>query len=168
MHFASLVLSVWLAAQQRPVFAHMDECGDPLKESMAWSLVTGKVEEVLDGATFRLRDTKGNVLRVTIPDVSPHVTAAALTVLKNEIEHKRVEIMAPMAYISKPDGHVSGQVHDDHDHDVAEGLLAAGLSPFVEAPMYTLSQYSQCIHRIAEREARQKHLGIWATQPAPK
>src|SRR5258706_3962256 len=144
MHLASLVLSVWLAAQQRPVFAHMNECGDPVKENMSWSLVTGTVEEVLDGATFRLRDAHGNVLRVTIPNVSPHVTAAALTVLKKEIEHKRVEIMAPMAYVSKPDDHVSGEVHDDHGRDVAEELLAAGLSPFVEARVYTLSQYTEC------------------------
>jgi len=56
---------------------------------------------------------------------------------------------------------ITGQVNDQEGRDIARQLLRAGAATFAAAPAYTLSDYSECLHRIAEREAKAEGVGVW-------
>jgi hypothetical protein len=136
----------------------MDECGDPRRENMAWTRVDGVAEQVIDGSAFLFRDASGRSFRMAIANVSPRATASGVRLLKAAIEHRRVTVL-----ISKLEGYnITGVVLDDLFRDVAVVILSVGGSTFVPAPAYTLSAYSECVHRIAEREARRNHMGVWS------
>src|SRR5262245_42896005 len=38
-----------------PTFRYQDQCGNPVYESMLWSMVIGTVVEVIDGSTMTIR-----------------------------------------------------------------------------------------------------------------
>ena len=49
------------------------------------------------------------------------------------------------------------------ERDLNREILTLGLARYQEPPAFSLSIYDDCLYRIAEREARQKRLGIWAS-----
>jgi len=141
-----------------PTFEHPDECPNPVTESMLWHLVQGSVVEVTGARTFRLRADSGEVLTVSLANIGEPADPEATAMLKRMIDGKRVSVM-----FNKPAdrGEISGDVHDEKGWDIARKLLRAGVATFVEAPPYTLSGYSECLHRIAEREAKAEGVGVW-------
>jgi endonuclease YncB( thermonuclease family) len=142
----------------RPAFEHLDECPNPIKENMSWRLVEGNVVEVTGAPTFRLQTAQG-VLTVTLPNVGEPYDAGARAMLQRMIDGKRVSVMLnPSAEVRND---ITGEVHDAKERDVSRQLLRSGAASFVDAPAYTLSDYSECLNRIAEREAKADHLGIW-------
>jgi endonuclease YncB( thermonuclease family) len=139
------------------VFEHLDECPDPTTENMGWISIEGSVIEVTNARSFRLQTAQG-VVTVSLPNVGEPYDAGAGAALQRMIDGKKVSVMRnPSA-----DGNdITGEVHEAEGGDVSRQLLRSGAVSFVAAPAYTLSAYSECLHRIAEREAKADRLGIW-------
>ncbi len=142
-----------------PTFEHLDECPNPITENMAWHLVQGSVVEVTSARTFRLRADSGEVLTVSIANIGEPADPEAMAMLKRMINGKRMSVMFNKP--ADPQGEITGEVDDQERRDIACQLLRAGAATFVEAPAYTLSDYSECLHRIAEREAKAEGVGVW-------
>jgi endonuclease YncB( thermonuclease family) len=77
------------------------------------------------------------------------------------INGKRVSVMSNP---NRDRTDITGEVQDEQGRDLSRLLLRAGAAPFAVAPAYTLSEYSECLHRIAEREAKAEGVGIWRHQ----
>jgi endonuclease YncB( thermonuclease family) len=59
---------------------------------------------------------------------------------------------------------ILGEVQVGRDYrDVTRLMLQAGVVRYKEPPSYSVSDYSSCLYRIAEREAKQAGLGLWKT-----
>ena len=56
---------------------------------------------------------------------------------------------------------VTGLVYLDQE-DINRTLLSGGLGRYVKPPPYSVSDYSDCLFRIAQREARAHRRGLWA------
>jgi|GEM_PF-1022429 len=153
-----VLASMRCATDGAPHFEHLDECPNPITESMSWRLVQGSVVEVISARTFRLRADSGEVLTVSIANVGEPVDTEAIGMLKRMIDGKRMSVMFNKA---DQNGEITGEVHEEKAGDIARQLLRAGAATFVAAPAYTLSDYSECLHRIAEREAKAEGVGVW-------
>jgi len=136
-------------------FEHLDECPNPITENMAWHLVQGSVVDVTSVRTFRLRADSGEILTVSIANIGEPADSEGTAMLKRMIDGKRMSVMF------NKQGEITGDVDDQDGRDIARQLLRAGAATFVEAPAYTLSNYSECLHRIAAREAKAEGLGVW-------
>lgn len=139
---------------------HLDECPNPAMESMSWRSLEGVVIEVRSVREFQLRTRAGDVVAVTIANVGPSSLAGSAEILKRIIDGKSVTLFINSSAFEE--AKVSGEVHTANGSDVARQLLRSGAAPFEPAAAYTLSDYSECLNRIAEREARERHAGLWA------
>ena len=151
--------SMRCATDTTPGFEHLDECPNPIAESMSWDLVQGSVVDVTTARTFRLLEDSGEVLTVSLANVGEPADPEATDVLKRMINGKRISVM--LNHSADRHAEVTGEVNDQEGRDIARKLLRAGAATFVAAPAYTLSDYSECLHRIAEREAKAEGLGVW-------
>jgi endonuclease YncB( thermonuclease family) len=124
---------------------------------MGWLLVEGTVVEVIDFRSFRLQTDRG-VVTVSLPNVGEPHDAGAREALQQMIAGKKVSVMRNP---SANGNDITGEVHEAQAGDVSRRMLRSGAASYAAAPAYTLSNYSECLHRIAEREARADHLGIW-------
>lgn len=156
-------LSSGAAEPRRPTFRHTDECGDPTVESMAWFAVRGDVVRVVSARELDLRDEAGKIVHVRIVNVGSAADPAAIAALTALIGGKPVTVYKQHF---EEESAIAGEVHDAAGDDVAEQLLRRGLVDFIpSAPQsYETSHYSECLRRIAEREARQAGVGLWATR----
>jgi len=145
-----------------PAFEHLDECPNPTLESMGWRLIQGSVIEVTGPRTFRLRTDTGEIVRVSLANVGEPVDPEAVTFLQRLISHKRVSVMANPS--ADPRREITAEVQDNEGRDLGHEMLLAGAAAFISAPAYTLSGYSECVNRIAEREAKAEGRGIWHHQ----
>jgi endonuclease YncB( thermonuclease family) len=141
-----------------PAFEHLDECVNPVVENMAWLSVDGTVVEVTGARTFRLQTAQGMVT-VSLPNIGEPYVIGARAMLANMIAGKRVSVMTRFSLYGKSD--IIGEVLDAKGGDVSRRLLRAGAATFVTEPAYTLSGYSECLHRIDAREAKAERIGIW-------
>jgi endonuclease YncB( thermonuclease family) len=141
-----------------PAFEHLDECVNPTMESMAWLSVEGTVVEVTGARTFRLQ-TKQGIVTVSLPNIGEPYVIGAGAMLANMIAGKRVSVMTRFSLYGKSD--IIGEVLDAQGGDVSRRMLRAGAATFVAEPAYTLSGYSECLHRIDAREAKAERVGIW-------
>jgi endonuclease YncB( thermonuclease family) len=140
-------------------YAHSDECGNPLHESMVWIPLEGRVVEVTSARTFRLKTDKGEVIDVSLANVGEPFDGGAEAVLRKMILDTRIWVMAnPFADLRNG---IAAKVLDRKGTDLSNYLLRAGAASFVKEPSYTLSDYSECVNRIAEREAKAEGAGIW-------
>lgn len=147
-------------------YEYPDECPNPTMESMAWKSVQGSLVEVIDAGTFRLRADDGPVaddgavLTVTIASVGEPYDTRAAEMLRRMLNRKRLTVFVNLK-VERPT-HIIGEVQVGTDtNDIARRLLRAGAVAFKEPPAYTISGYSECLHRIAEREAKAARIGIW-------
>ena len=154
-----VLASMRCSTDSTPHFEHLDECPNPITENMAWRLVQGSVVEVTSARTFRLRADSGEILTVSLANIGESADSEAAAMLKRMINGKRMSVM-----FNKPadrQGEITGEVDDQDGRDIARQLLRAGAAAFVAAPAYTLSDYSECLHRIAAREAKAEGVGVW-------
>jgi endonuclease YncB( thermonuclease family) len=174
----SSVLVLTLSAQNAATelhFLHEDECGSPLYESQVWRGVRGKVIDVRSGASITIRTyadancdgegclKAGAIKRVLLPAVDTSRTdSEARQYLMRTVLNLDVEVLSNPSRVD--DGTLSGEVHC-HGSDLSMVLLNAGLAAYsAKTRPYTISSYKNCLYRIAEREARTKHLGLWAVK----
>jgi hypothetical protein len=148
------------------VWPHQGECGNPIVENRYWIVLEGAAEAITSGRSLRLRTDDGQTVTVIVANIGKDATPDAAEKLRGAIDGRRVSVwITPSVWMDQDqDPHptqVEGEVDAD-DTDIAEQLLLSGAARFVEAAAYTLSDYRQCLHRIAEREAKARHRGIWA------
>jgi len=144
------------------VFPHLDECPNPMVESMGWRLIQGTVIEITGPRSFRLRTDSGPIVRVSLANIGEPVDPEAATFLQRLISRKRVSVMANPS--ADPRNEITAEVRDGQGRDIGHEMLRAGAAAFVTAPAYTLSDYSECVNRIAEREAKVEGVGVWRHQ----
>lgn len=154
-----LLASIGCTTQRATTFEHLDECVNPALESMAWRLVQGRVEEVMSVRTFRLRTDKGEVVDVSVANVGEPFDAGALAVLRKGILGTHVSVFISSS--AELHNGMAAEVHDRKDRDLANYLLRKGMASFRREAGYTLTGYSECVNRIAEREAKAEGVGIW-------
>lgn len=114
---------------------------------------------------FTLELASGKRVRVSIANIwnSPlSQRSVAREALRQILSRGKIEVVTNWPYEVEMPKDVAGEVHVQAD-DVAERLLAAGIVSFAApAKPYQVSQHSECLHRIAERYAKEKRRGIWA------
>jgi endonuclease YncB( thermonuclease family) len=140
-------------------YPHSDECINPALESMSWRSVEGRVTDVMSVRTFRMRTDKGEIVEVSLANVGEPFDAGAEDLLRKRILGARVSVFSSSSRDLKSD--VIAEVHDRRHRDLSNDLLRKGAAAFTMEPAYTLSGYSECLNRIAEREAKAEGLGIW-------
>ncbi len=143
---------------------HQDECIDPSMESMSWHFVTGTAVRIDSGQTFLLRDPGGKSFQIDLVGLETGDDgAAARRLLTRLIQGKRLFV-----YYNPKFGegdHILGEAQAGrHYRDVNRLLLQAGVVRYKEPPAYSVSDYSDCLYRIAEREAKQARLGLWSKE----
>ncbi len=84
-------------ATQSRTYPHVDKCGDPRRESMIWSLLSGRVVQVIDGNTIKvvLKNKKRKLIRlaaVNAPKSGQAGGDAARNALAELVLNKEVEI----------------------------------------------------------------------------
>ncbi len=126
---------------------------------MSWMFVEGQVVEVTSARTFRLRTNEGNIVNVSLPNIGEPFDPEAVAFLRKMIGGKRVTVTPNPSTRAQTD--ISGEVSEKQVGDISRKMLRAGAAAFVKAPAYTLPNYSECVNRIAEREAKAARVGIW-------
>jgi len=140
-------------------YPHADECVNPALENMAWLTVDARVTEVMSARTIRIQTDKGETVDVSLANIGEPFDARAADLFRKRILGTRVSIFFPHPGDLK--NGLIAEVHDLKGRDLSNGLLRKGAAAFIREPAYTLSSYSECLNRIAEREAKADHLGIW-------
>ena len=141
-----MVMAAALGCAQRSAFEHQDECINPERESMSWRMVYGEIAGFAPDGELRLANPPR---RVRIVAVEIDVRAAD-KYLKSLIG-KRAEVWVNPSHFD--DEIVTGAVDVDRE-DVGRTLLARGWARHVKPPAYSVSDYTDCLYRIAEREAK--------------
>jgi endonuclease YncB( thermonuclease family) len=140
---------------------HQDECIDPTRESMGWRFVEGIAVKVEGGQTFVLRDAQGRSIHIDLVGLEiGDDGVAARKLLAHLIQGKFVSVNYNPRF--SKNNRILGEVEARDDYrDVSRLLLQAGVVRYKEPPAYSVSDYSSCLYRIAEREAKQAGLGLW-------
>jgi endonuclease YncB( thermonuclease family) len=140
-------------------FQHEEECGSPLVESMTWTALDGTAIEVTGVRTFIMRTSEGKKVHVDLVALETNDNQApARELLSSLVQDQAVTVLVNHSASGKK--RVVGAVHVG-TKDVSRELLQAGVARFREPPPYSVSSYSSCLYRIAEREARQAKSGLW-------
>ena len=132
------------------------ECGDPRAESTAWRLLAGTVVEIVDGDSIVVQ-TGGTRRRIDLAAVdASDADDAARAALARLLNHA-VDVAVSF---DQPDRSGVGVVHAQR-RDINRELLATGAARYREPVAYTMSNYTACVYRIVERQARDAQRGLW-------
>jgi len=148
------------ASTPRPLsFERDDECGIPLRESMLWLSVEGKVIKVVDGDTIILltKDNRRKRVNLVAVDASAGQDAAR-SLLSRLAMNRSVSVLVNPNQIKSEK--IVGVVRSQ-ERDVNRELLEAGVVRYHEPKSYNMSRYTACVYRIVEREAREAKRGLW-------
>ena len=142
-YFVVLLTAAALAAP--PTFEHQEECGNPVMESMSWVIVKGKIASVgADGSLDLIRPPHKVHL------VSVDAGGEAARKYLKSLVGKRAEVWVAMSAFDKYE--VTGVVYVGKV-EVNRALLASGVARYVQPAPYTVSDYTDCLYRIAARQA---------------
>lgn len=155
--------AVPLIATQAPPYPHQDKCGDPRRESTIWSLLSGRVVQVIDGNTIKvvLKDKKRKLITLAAID-TPKLGQTGGDDARNRLSelvlNKEVEIWIEpkLEKHSKLPGVVYVQARS-----INLELIESGAARYKQPASYTMSNYQACLYRIAEGEARAAMRGLW-------
>lgn len=164
-----LSCNLWAEAQSNDVqkigprlsasFEYEDECGSPSVESSLWMSIEGTVIKVLDGNSIVVltKDNKRRQVDLVALDTSVSADAARRR-LTELVLNQQVEVLVSTSNIDSKK--VSGVVHVP-GADVNRELIKAGLARYKKPKSYSMSNYTACVYRIIEREAREAKRGLW-------
>jgi endonuclease YncB( thermonuclease family) len=137
------------------------ECGNPLAENMSWKSIDGKVVEVLKGDAIILLMANNERKHVSLAGVNSASSLAAQALLFNLILDREVSVLVNPSNIAAKE--VRGVVHHQA-RDINLELIKEGVARYQAPPPYSMSNYTACVYRIAEKQARQYGTGIWAQE----
>jgi endonuclease YncB( thermonuclease family) len=146
-----------------PTFRYQDQCGNPVYESMVWSIVIGTVVEVIDGSTMTIRlgdksERRLHLVAVVAPQIEDKFWAAARAKLTSLALNRAVLILVNTS--KDKDKELWGVVHVKAQ-DINEVMLEEGLGRFRKPEAYAISSYTACVYRLVEGEARKAKRGLW-------
>jgi endonuclease YncB( thermonuclease family) len=144
-------------------FRYQDQCGNPLYESMVWSIVWGTVVEVIDGRTMTIRlgdksKRRLHLVAVVAPQIEDKLWAAARAKLTSMALNQTVSIW--VNHGKDKDKELWGVVYVKAK-DINEVMLEEGLGRFRDPEDYSISSYTACVYRLVEGEARKAKRGLW-------
>jgi endonuclease YncB( thermonuclease family) len=137
------------------------ECGHPLAENMSWRSIDGKVVEVLKGDAIIVLMANNERKHISLAGVNSASSMAAQAFLVNLILNQEVSVLVNPSNIAAQD--VSGVVHHQ-SRDINFELIKEGVARYQTPPPYSMSNYTACTYRIAEKQARQYGTGIWGQE----
>ena len=179
---AVTILSSTDAVAQHP--GPLGPCGDPTMESDMWAPVRGKVIKVIDGNTVIIlrKDEKiidGNrlvwiptdqellvhLVAVDTPDITRPFGVDARRLLERLVGGQEVEVWVSPSVWS-PRRHpkqVTGVVYlaTPKMEDANLAMIRSGIARHKESEPYAMSNYTECLYRLAEDEARAARRGLW-------
>jgi endonuclease YncB( thermonuclease family) len=138
-------------------FEHEAECGSPLRESMLWMSVEGKVIKVVDTVTVLTKDNKRKHVNLVAVDASAGQVVVR-RFLSGLVLNRQVSVLVNPSNIESST--VLGVLHSQ-EKDINRALLEAGVVRYHEPEFYSVSRYTACVYRIVEREAREAKRGLW-------
>lgn len=146
-------------ADDAPAFEHTKECGDPRVESMAWRVIAGIVVEIVDGDTIVVLTDDDARKRVDLAAVDASASdEAGRALLTRRILNRRVDVLTGFSDVARDA--LAGVVREG-GKDVNRELLEAGAARYREPAAYTVSNYTGCVYRIVENQARDAKRGAW-------
>jgi len=137
------------------------ECGNPRAESMSWRSIDGKVVEVLKGDAIILLMANNERKHVSLAGVNSDSSLAAQALLVNLILNREVSVLVNPSNIAAKE--IRGVVHHQ-SRDINLELIKEGAARYQDPPPYTMSNYTACVYRLAEKQARQYGTGLWAQE----
>ncbi|HVR40150.1 MAG TPA: thermonuclease family protein [Thermoanaerobaculia bacterium] len=143
-------------------YLHEDECPGPFEESLRPEHIRGSVIRVVMGKFLDIRTREGAERRVRLPGVSTSRNEkAAGAFVESYVGNKRVDVETYSPGSRVLAGIV--RIHDPHQDwdDVSTAMLKAGVATFAKVALDSVGAYDACLFRIAEREARAAHVGLW-------
>jgi endonuclease YncB( thermonuclease family) len=142
-----------------PLSFEHEECGDPMVESMLWRSVEGRVIKVVDGDTIivQTKDNKRKRVNLVAVDAAAGQDVARSS-LSRLVLNRSVSVLVNPSNIDSST--VVGVVHTKRK-DVNRELLESGVVKYRKPESYSVSDYTACLYRIAEREAREAKKGLW-------
>ena len=149
--------------------AALDPCGDPLKISTAYVLMSGKVVDVINGDTFVLIDKFGvkktvHLIGIKAPSLNELIGVQSQEHLLTILLNKHVTIgMANSADLQKENVTALASVNDENLSSVNIEQLKNGFAKYVDTGI-SLDSYQSCEYKNAEEEAKINKLGIWLSQ----
>lgn len=152
--------------QQARVFPYESECGNPTRESSYWLAVFGKVEKVISGKAILLRVNKtGKSHLIELAAVkTPFRFSNAWNIAKLELENrvlgKEVSVWVSSSSALDSSADLIGVLFLGPT-DINFDLINLGLCKYRRAPAYSMSNYTECTYRQAEKAAIQAKRGVW-------
>jgi hypothetical protein len=134
---------------------------------MSWRIIEGNVASVDAEGLLRLvnvaesfrRDQRLAPRTVRIAGVDLDLPAARAFL--GSLVGKRVTVWLNPRSVE--DESVAGVVYRGK-RDINHTLLLRGLGRYVEPPAYTVSDYTGCVHHLAEQDARTHRRGLWSRE----
>jgi endonuclease YncB( thermonuclease family) len=144
-------------------FRYQDQCGNPIYESMLWSIVMGTVVEVIDGSTMTVRlgdksERRLHLVAVAAPQIEDKFWNAARAKLTSLALNQTVSILVNTS--KDKDKELWGVVQVKAQ-DINEVMLEEGLGRFRKPEAYAISSYTACVYRLVEGEAQKAKRGLW-------
>ena len=154
---------VGLSAQDSKFYGaeYEKECGKPLAEDMSWKSIDGKVVEVLKGDAIIVLMANNERKHVSLAGVNSDSSLAGQAFLLNLILDREVSVLVNPSNIAAKE--VIGVVHHQ-SRDINLELIKEGVARYQAPPPYSMSNYTACVYRVAETQARQYGMGIWAQE----
>jgi YD repeat-containing protein len=137
------------------------ECGNPLAENMSWKTIDGKVVEVLKGDAIIVLMANNERKHVSLAGVNSYSSLAAQALLINLILNREVSVLVNPSNIASKE--VRGVVHHQ-SRDINLELIKEGAARYQAPSPHSMSNYTACVYRIAEKQARQYGIGTWAQE----
>ena len=174
MCLVGLTAVSWTQAQSTPpaksaLDFSADPCGSPLVESQLWCSVDGTVMSVEDSSTVLITVTKGHRrVKVHLVGIAVEQSGALAGEAKEHLaemvlnESVGVLINTDWLYQKKKPMEITGVVQlREGGGDVSLSLIEKGLAHTVAPGPYTMSDYTFCKYREAEKKAKSDKMGIW-------
>jgi YD repeat-containing protein len=98
---------------------------------------------------------------VSLAGVNSDSSLAAQALLINLILNREVSVLVNPSNIAAQE--VRGVVHHQ-SRDINLELIKEGAARYQAPPPYSMSNYTACVYRIAEKQAREYGIGTWAQE----
>lgn len=139
------------------------QCGNPIYESMMWAEIDGKVTKIISGSAFIITLQNGE---------QRHVDLAAVDVPAREGVFGKVAFNTLTDLALNKDASVSVDFSNRNSKsiigivsvgikDINRTMIELGIARYKEPPPYSMSNYTACVYRIVEGEARKAKRGLW-------
>jgi hypothetical protein len=123
--------------------------------------IEGKVVEVLKGDAIIVLMANNERKHVSLAGVNSGSSIAAQALLINLILNREVSVLVNPSNIAAKE--VTGVVRLQ-SRDINLELIKEGAARYQTPPPYSMSNYTACVYRVAEQQAREYGTGTWGQE----